>query len=148
MSELFSLWGCFLRGTVIHISLSAEEGAFSSSYHLMCKCVPPHRVTHIPAFISRFCLPFAHLLCGRANAPAWKHALVFPLLHPSNASMKITQAGGSENYLCSNWVWKKCGQGDSGRSRSWQSVWQILKRPVDIRKVFQCLLKINYINKH
>ena len=122
MSELLSLWGCSLRDTVTAISSSAQEGAFSSSYHLICKCVP-HREAHIYLLPSADSASSLHISSmGELTQWLWHMPRFFHCCSPNSGGVEITQAGGLRIVLGVNSVYRKCGQGDSGRSKSWQSV--------------------------
>lgn len=99
---------------------------------------PTQRHTHT-------CFPLACLLCGRANGMALTHTSVLPLLQPQQQQRGNHRGRKEEGSF---WVWIQCGgsvvkviQGGVSHERvsACISVWPILKRPADIRKVVQLL---------
>lgn len=125
MSELLSLWSCLLRGTVTPLSSSAKEGAFSSSYHLKCKCVcPPPTEAHTYLLPSADSASSSHISnVGELTQCLW-HTPRFspPAAVPAALARKSLRQEGTRIILGVNSVWRKCGQGDSGRRKSRQSV--------------------------
>lgn len=120
MSELPSLWGFFLRDTVTPVSSSAAEGAFSSFDVQMCPPTQRHRDT---CFLQQILPPPCTSLMWESQHDGSDTRLgSSPAAASAALAWKSRRQEGARIILGVNSVWRKCGQGDPGRSKSWQSV--------------------------